>query len=507
MKKNRYHQLFALSKKSALLHSIQNLLDWDSETYLPKKAIHIRSEQLELLASLIHKEQTSSKYKKALQSLIDIETGHIQDPSLSKAEQAALREWRRDYLKTVKLPISFVKQFTNLTSQSILSWTEAKKNNDFKAFAPYLKKIVALLRKKCDYLGYQEHPYDALLDIYEPGMTTTFLISLFGRLKNQLSELIKSIAILPAPREDFLYGSFAKDKQIAFAHDLLEAMGFHKKEARLDLSNHPFCIGLHPFDTRMTTHIHPDYLLSNLFAVIHEGGHGLYNKGRPAEFFGSPLCESLSLGIEESQSRFWETIIGHSHPFWYHFYPKLQTIFPEKLGDISLNEFYLAINHVKPSFIRIEADEVTYSMHIILRFELEKALIEGSLKVEEIPEAWNEKMRDYLGISPQDNTLGCLQDIHWAMGGIGYFPTYTLGNLYAAQIFHTFEKEFPDWQTKVKEGSLSFIQIWLHHHIHQHGRHYTPQELIMRITGSELNEKHFLHYLENKYKNIYHINH
>lgn len=504
MKKDPYTRLFALSKKTTLLHSIQNLLDWDQETYLPKGAIEVRSQQLELLASLIHKEQTSSQYKKALNSLIDIETGEVKEGSLSTAQKAALREWRRDYLKTVKLPPSFVKQFAETTSKSIHAWGSAKEKRDFKAFAPHLEKIVKLSRKKCELLGYADHPYDALLDIYEPEMTTATLIPLFGRLKMHLSELVKKIGASPAPNQDFLHGEFSKSKQMQFADELFHAMGFQKEVARLDLSNHPFCSGLHPFDTRMTTRIHPEYLLSCLFAVIHEGGHGLYNLGRPVDQFGSPLCESLSLGIEESQSRFWETFLGHSYPFWQHFYPKLQQIFPEKLGGISLEEFYRGVNVVKPSFVRVEADEVTYSLHIILRFELEKALIEGSLKVKEIPEAWNEKMRTYLGITPPDNALGCLQDIHWSMGGMGYFPTYTLGNLYAAQILHTFERTFSDWKERVSKGHLHFIKEWLRDQIHRYGREYTPRELIVKVTGKELDESYFLNYLNSKYQALYH---
>lgn len=494
MKKTPYQKLLEISKQAATLESIAHLLEWDQETYLPKEAIDFRSTQSELLASLIHKERTSKKYAKALQ------LAH-HDSTLTTEQKAALREWQRDYNKTAKLTTSFVKAFAETTSKSIHVWGIAKKENDFSSFAPYLEKIVKLCRKKCELLGYTEHPYDALLDLYEPEMTTSKLSSLFGRLKPALTAFVKQIGQHPLPNQQFLHDDFPHDKQIQFSHEILRAMGFDPSTSRLDLSNHPFCVGIHPSDTRMTTHVNTNFPGSCIFSVIHEGGHGLYNMGHPAAHFGSPLCESVSMGIEESQSRFWETTIGHSLPFWTHFYSKLQKEFPQ-LQNISLQDFYRAINTVKPSLIRIESDEVTYSLHIIVRFELEKALIEGSLKVKDLPDAWNEKYQSYLGITPPTNSQGCMQDIHWSMGGFGYFPSYSLGNLYAAQFFQTFQHTFPNWKEKVSAGDLSFIRMWLHDNIHQYGRQYTPSELIVRISGKSLSEEPFLEYLNTKYKSL-----
>jgi len=498
-----YSQLLAISKHFNVMDSVHRLLEWDQETYMPHSSIVLRSEQLQAMASLIHKLKTSSKFSKILRQLIDLNTGEMLTDKLNPVQTAALREWRRDYLKLVKLPPSFVRKFSEIASKSVHVWGTAKKNNSFKEFAPYLEKIVSLSRKKADYLGFKDHPYDALLDLFEPNMSTHYLTGLFDRLKVSLASLLKAVKHVSEAPRDFLYGYFEPSKQLEFGHRLLKAMGFDESTSRLDQSNHPFCMGLHPSDTRLTTHVHPDYLMSNIFAVIHEGGHGLYNMGLPAQEFGSPICEHASMATDESQSRMWETIIGHSLPFWKHFYPQLQAQFPDQLNHVHLDDFYRAINTIKPSLIRIESDEATYSLHIIVRFEIEKMLMEGALKVKEIPEAWKSKMIEYLGISPSNDAEGCLQDIHWSIGAIGYFPTYTLGNLYAAQFFHKFEQAHPNWKEHIERGDLGILRNWLREHIHQYGRQFTPDELAIKITGKPVDEQAYLHYLTNKYKTIY----
>ncbi len=495
-----YDKLLSESKSISLLNSIHSLLDWDQETQMPKEAIQMRSEQIEIMASLVHKQKLSKRFKIALSSLIDLKTGEILESSLSAAQKAALREWRRDYLRMVKLPTSFVKKFAKTTSAASHAWQGAKEKNDFKAFAPHLEKIVSLSRKKADILGFREHPYDALLDLYEPEMTTSFLTPLFAKLKASLTELLKEISLKPACAEDFLYRPCPKHKQIEFAHHLLHAMGFHSSTSRLDISAHPFCTELHPKDVRMTTRIHPENIMLGIGAVLHEGGHGLYGMNLPPQQYGSPLGESVSLGIHESQSRWWETLIGQSLAFWQHFFPLLQKEFPEQFGSVQLKDFYQAINIARPGFIRIDADEVTYNLHIIVRFEIEKALIEGTLKVKEVPEVWNHKMQSYLGITPPSDGQGCLQDIHWSLGLVGYFPTYTLGNLYSVQFFDTFTKAHPNWETQVAQGSLGFIREWLKENIHQYGRQFTPGELCQRVTGRPLSQEPYVHYLTQKYR-------
>jgi carboxypeptidase Taq len=500
-----YDKLLTLSKTTTLMNSVEGLLDWDQETYMPKDAIEIRSQQIELLASLVHRQRTSKGFAKALSALIDIETGEVSDTRLNSAQIAALREWRRDFQKAVKLPNVFVKQFAKTTSTASHVWKTAKEHNDFKSFAPHLEKVVSFSRKKADILGFKEHPYDALLDLYEPEMKTSILTPLFSKLKLPLTQLLKNINIKTPFHEDFLYRHCPRHQQLEFSHKILHKMGFHSSTSRLDTSAHPFCNGMHPKDTRMTTKVHPENIMSCIGAVLHEGGHGLYNMNLNLEHFGSPLCQSVSLGIDESQSRWWETLIGQSYFFWQHFFPLLQEEFPEQFGGIPLEDFYRAINAVKPGLIRIEADEVTYNLHVIVRFELEKALIEGSLKVKEIPDAWNNKMREYLGISPEFDSQGCLQDVHWSLGYIGYFPTYTLGNLYSVQFFTAFEKAHPNWKEHVSQGSLDFIRDWLKENIHKYGRQFTPNELCQRVTGKALNEEPYLSYLTKKYSALYHL--
>ena len=499
-KKTPYDELHELSKTCAAYQSIQYLLEWDQETYMPPQAADFRATQSALIAGLGHKLRTSSKFSQLLNRLIDLKSGQISDPSLSDSQKAALREWRRDFLQATKLPTSFVKTMTLMSSQACHVWSKAKKESNFSAFAPFLDKIVKLNRKKATLLGYEDHPYDALLDLYEPGMTSKRLTELFDRLKTALTALVKKTT---APIDNrFLQQEFSPEVQMQFGKKLLHAMGFSPESSRLDISSHPFCVPVNPHDTRMTTRIHYDDLMSNIFSVIHEGGHGLYHQGLPVESYGSPLSESASLGIDESQSRWWETRIGRSLPFWKHFYPQLQHAFPQ-LQSISLEQFYPAINIVQPSLIRVEADEVTYGLHVILRFEIEKALIEGSLRIKDVPKVWNQKMNDYLGVTPTNDAQGCLQDIHWSLGTLGYFPTYVLGNLYASQFFTAFAKTHPDWQDRVTEGNLAFVNQWLHTHIHQWGRYYTPDELAENVTGRPLDETAFVSYLNQKYQKIY----
>jgi carboxypeptidase Taq len=500
-----YHKLAWLSKKAALLQTISYLLEWDQETYMPKEAIELKSEQLELLSSLYHKEKTGKPFREALEKLIDLKTGQCIAEDLSEKQKAALKRWRRDFLIEEKLPTEFVEEFTKTTSTSMHAWQDAKKKNSFASFAPYLEKIVDLTRKKADFLGYEAHPYDALLDLFEPETATNTVSTFFERLKIPLIALLKKIETKPDPEKAFLSLEYPHDKQLAFGKQLLSCMGFDTGFSRLDESSHPMCIPLHPSDVRMTTRIQPTDMISNIFSCVHEGGHGLYHHQLPKEHFGTPLGEAVSLGVDESQSRTWETLIGRSLPFWEYVFPKLQQTYPVQLGNVQLDTFYRAINLVEPSLIRVESDEITYNLHVLIRFEIEKEFLEGKLQVKELPEVWNEKMRTYLGISPKADSEGCLQDIHWSIGMIGYFPTYTLGNLYAAQYFETFAKEHPNWREKISNGEFGLLREWQKKHIHQYGRQYQPEELCEKITGKPLSEKPFLQYLENKYTTLYHL--
>jgi carboxypeptidase Taq len=498
-----YEELHALGREARLWKGISELLEWDQETYMPPESGELRAEQHKLVAGLLHRERTGSKFSEALNKLIDIKSGEIKAQDLSSAQQAALSKWRRDYIRETSLPVSFVEEFALLTSEAQLVWRKAKQANDFKLFEPYLEKVVHLCRKKADLLGYREHPYDALLDLYEPGMSTREVNDVFSLLQPAITSLVKQIAIAEDIDDAFLFGAFDHEQQIAFGKLLLDGLGYIPSRCRLDISTHPFSTSFNPFDHRITTRIHTQSLMSNISAIMHEAGHALYEMGLPAEHYGSPLGEAISLGMHESQSRWWETRIGQSYSFWQHYYPYLQLHFKSQLAGVSLETFYRAINKVKPSFIRVEADEVTYPLHVILRFDIEKALIEGKLAVKDLPEYWNAKMHVLLGIEPKTNSEGCLQDIHWSSGAFGYFPTYALGNLYAAQFFKTFANEHPDWETRVAAGDLLFVRNWLHRSVHMHGRQYDSRELLKKITNSSFSAEAYIAYLSAKYKGIY----
>ncbi len=505
MTKNRsdYDALHDLSRHTQTLIGVSYLLDWDQETHMPPAAAHFRADQLQAIAGVIHKERTGKPFKQALSKVIDIKTGKVIGKGLNPRKKRAVELWRHDFLQDTALPSSFVEEFTKLTSQAIEAWRLARKENAFQLFAPYLDKIVVMSRRKADLIGYKEHPYDALLDLYEPEATTREVSRLFEDLRKDLSKLLKKILNAKQVDDRFLFGKFDQDKQLEFGRRLLKDMGYDMSKGRLDLSTHPFSSSSHPTDSRITTRIHPTALMSNIAVVLHEGGHSLYEMGLPPKEFGSPLGHSISLGVHESQSRWWETRIGLSKPFWKYYLPLLQKTFKGKVATLDLDTFYKAINKIKPSLIRVESDEVTYSLHVILRFELEKALIEGKLSVRDIPEAWNAKMKELLGITPKTNREGCLQDIHWSMGAIGYFPTYTLGNLYASHLFLGFEKQNPSWASRVSKGELDFIREWLHDTVYRHGRFYSSRDLLKKATGKDFSAKAYIDYLSQKYAAIY----
>ncbi|MBX9923129.1 MAG: carboxypeptidase M32 [Rhabdochlamydiaceae bacterium] len=498
-----FAKLQKISTENTIYQSIYLVLEWDQETYMPPGAIEARANQIELLSGFVHKQKTSPSFKKTLGQLVDLTTGTPLSNKWSLQESACLRLWHKDWEKESKLPSSFVKECAKNSSASLAAWSQAKQQADFSLFAPYLEKTVALARKKAKLLGYKEHPYDALLDLYEPDMTVAKLTPLFQELKTALTEILSKTQKAKSQNIPALPGPFDPKIQMQIGKDLLQSLGFSEEISRLDVSSHPFCIGIHPQDTRMTTRIFPDLLISHILSVLHESGHGLYNTQLPQEYYGTPICEPVSYGIDESQSRLWETLIGRGIPFWKFFYPVLQKAFPEKLGSFPFLDFYRNLNTVKPSCIRVEADEVTYCLHIILRFEIEKALIEGSLKVKDVPSLWNKKMQELLGITPSHDGEGCLQDIHWAMGGFGYFPTYALGNLVAAQLFDTLKKLDPSLEAKIEQGSFSSIRNWLKDNIHKHGKIYTAEELIFQATKGPLQTSSYIQYLQKKYQDLY----
>lgn len=500
-----FEHLREISTEIHHLNSVLGLLHWDQETYMPPGAIGPRSEQISHLSALIHEKKTSKRFKNSLEKLVSIKTGQIKAKGLSKEKRAMLREWWKDYNRLHKLPSSFVKTFTAVTSEATQIWSTAKKSGNFQLFAPFLERIVNLNREKAEYIGYTDHPYDALLENYEPCMNTRKLETIFEGLQKQLRTLLGKIQKAKKIDNRFLMRKVSDAKQIEMGQLLLSMLPMEHDYTRLDLSSHPFSMALHPHDSRITTRILPNNLMSNLSSVLHEAGHSYYEMGLLPENFGTPLGDSISLSIHESQSRWWETAIGRSLPFWKWFYPTLKKGVPALFKGVPLEKFYRAFNRVAPSFIRVEADEVTYCLHVILRFEIEKELISGKLSVYDLPKRWNAKMQEFFNLTPPTDSLGCLQDIHWSLGDFGYFPTYALGNLFMAQFFATFAKKHPNWEERVANGDLAFILEWLQTNIHQWGRMYNSEELVKKVTGKPLAETEYVKYLKKKYTDIYHL--
>ncbi len=500
--------LITYLKETQNIRSAISLLSWDQETYMPSGASQARAEQLSGLMGMVHERKVGREMSALLSKSVDLETGELLSGISSWQEEAAalLREVWSDYHRARQLPSKFVRELGLETALAHPVWIEARQNNDFKRFAPHLQKIVALKKQEAEYLGYKDSPYDPLLDEYEPGMTVAQLVPIFASLKDKLVPLVEKIAAAPhQPKTDFLDAFYEESAQIRFGEQVLTAMGFSFECGRQDLSAHPFTTSFHPSDVRLTTRVDAHDLLSSLFSSIHEGGHGIYDQGLSEAGFGTPLGEAISLGIHESQSRLWENSVGRSLPFWIHFFPILKETFPSALKDVDLASYYAGINRVRPSLIRVESDEVTYNLHVMLRFEIERSLIEDDLPVSELPERWNDMMQSYLGVRPATDSEGVLQDIHWAGGAFGYFPTYTLGNLYAAQLFNQAKEDMKDLNTQMEKGELLSLKSWLNDKVHRWGRQYTSDELIRRITGEPLNPDYFTKGLDEKYSKLYRL--
>jgi carboxypeptidase Taq len=423
---------------------------------------------------------------------------------LDDGAKANVRELRRSYDRATKLPPTLVEELARVTTQAQQAWQTAKSKNDFATFRPFLEKVVALKRQEADAVGFKAHPYDALIEEYEPGTTVAELKTLFAGLTAELVPLIQKIAASSKkPDPGVLQRDFPVDRQKVFAEAAAVAFGFDFSAGRLDVTAHPFCSGFGPGDCRITTRYNPQFFNEAFFGVLHETGHALYEQNLPEEHFGTPLGAACSFGIHESQSRLWENQVGRGKPFWEHFFPRLQQTFPAALAGVNLDAFYFATNDVKPSLIRVEADEATYNLHIALRFELELALLTGELPVKDLPAAWNERVKALLGLDVPSDSQGCLQDIHWSFGGIGYFPTYTLGNLYAAQLMDAARRDLPGLDDDFRRGEFGRLKGWLVEKIHKHGQRWQANELCKRATGSDLSPKPFLNSLKAKYDALY----
>ena len=472
------------------------VLSWDQETYLPEKGASFRGQQITTLSSLAHAQFTDPALGETLRELQDRTD---MDAVSSKNVELSLE----DYEKNLKYPAPFVAALSQATSASYHAWIKARKANDYKIFAPELATMVSLKKQEADILGYTQHPYNALLNEYEKGATVSMLDTIFGEVKTAMTPFLKGIAARPQVSKDLLFKTYPSAKQWAFGMDILKAMGYDLKAGRQDVSEHPFTTSFSPEDVRVTTRVDEKDFGNMTWSCIHEGGHALYEQGLRTDQYGLPCGEAASLGIHESQSRLWENNIGRSKGFWQHHYPALQALFPENLQAHSLNDFYQAINQVQPSLIRTEADELTYHSHIMIRYEIEKALIDGSLATADLSAVWNQHYQQYLGVKVPDDVQGVLQDIHWSHGSFGYFPTYSLGSFYAAQFFAAAKAQLPGLEAQIAQGEYSALLQWLRQQIHVYGRFYTSNELCEKVTGAPLQFKYFFDYAQEKYGEIY----
>ena len=497
--KELYASFKEITQKAADIQFASAVLGWDQEVYMPPKGFSYRGRQLATLASQAHEMLTSENYGNVLKELAAKE-------DLGDAEKNNVRLSLEDYEKNKKLSSAFVEELTQQTSNSFNAWIQARKDNEYSVYAGELAKMIALKRKQADLYGFDKHPYDALLDEYEKGATVAMLDPVFDKVKEQLPALLKSIENAKQVDDSFFNGNYPKQLQWDFSIEVLKKMGYDFEAGRQDYAEHPFTTSFAPTDVRVTTRVDEHNYASMLWSSIHEGGHALYEQGLPEAEYGMPLGSAASLAIHESQSRLWENCVGRGLGFWKYFYPKLQQYFPGELNNVPLNAFYKGMNKVEPSLVRTEADEVTYHFHVMIRYEIEKKLIEGSITADGLNDIWNDHYKQYLGVSSPDDKRGVLQDVHWCHGSFGYFPTYSLGSFYAAQFFEQAVKEMPGLSGEIEKGEFGNLLHWLRKKVHVHGRRYTSEELCTLITGRGLDFTSFMNYIKAKYAVVYGIN-
>jgi len=482
------------------LNQANAVLAWDQQTYMPPGGGPARAAQMATLARMAHEMSSSAE----MGELIRVAASDVADLPADHDDASMVRVAQRDYDKFAKVPSSLIAELTTHGSLAQSVWAKAREENDFASFAPYLEKTIELSRRLAEYLGYEDHLYDALLDVFEPGMKTAQVRAIFDDLKRDLVPMVRAIADRADRADDaLLHQPFDEGRQEAFGRMAVEQYGFDFARGRQDRALHPFCTEFSVNDVRITTRFDPQWLNPALFGTMHEAGHGMYEQGVAQELDDTNLAGGTSLGVHESQSRMWENVVGRGRGFWQHFYPQLQETFPEQLNSVDLETFYRAINKVEPSLIRVEADEVTYNLHIMLRFEMEVDLLEGKYPVSEAPAVWNQKVQEYLGITPPDDTLGILQDIHWAHGTMGYFPTYSLGNILSLQLYDQAVQDVPEIPEQIARGEFDGLRGWLTEHIYRFGRKLEPNELVERATGQPLQSRSYMRYLQEKFGEVY----
>lgn len=488
------------ARQTALLKSVQDLLEWDERTLLPRSAGTYRAEQVTQLAGMIHRRQCDPELGQWLEQLAE-------SPLAAEPHSDAgttIRRLRREFAKRVKIPTSLVEELARTSIRGQQAWVDARQRNDFACFLPWLERIVQLKRQQAEAVGYESSPYDALLDDYEPQAKTADIARVLARLRHELVPLVQSVVESgrQAPIQ-ILKRTYPLDAQKEFGTSAAACIGFDFERGRLDVTHHPFCTTLGPDDCRITTRYDENFFPSAFFSILHEAGHGIYEQGLRVDQFGLPPGSAVSLGIHESQSRLWENFVGRSQSFWQHFFPQAVKAFPSALREVSEDDFFWAINDVRPSLVRVEADEATYNLHIIFRFELEQELIQDNLPAADLPAAWNAKCEEYLGLRPPRDADGVLQDIHWSAAAIGYFPTYTLGNLYAAQLFARAESELGDVDAMLARGDFLPLRQWLSDQVYRYGQCYDADQLVEKVTGMPPSHDPLMRHLTTKYGTLY----
>lgn len=493
----KMNQLKEILAEVSDINHAASVLSWDQQVNMPPGGGEARGQHLATLGKIAHEKSTSDEVGKLLDGLKQEFAGADSD------DAALVRVAGRNYDKATRVPSEFVSEQAVVTTAAFEAWVVAKGKSDFSIFQPHLEKVMDLMRKYVSFFPPADHPYDVLLDDYEPGMKTAEVQEIFDKLRPQQVKLIKAIKSAKPVKDEFLRKKFAEKKVWDFSETIISKFGYDFSRGRQDKAAHPFETSFSVNDVRITNRYEPDNPLATLFSGMHESGHAMYEQGVNPAYERTPLANGVSSAVHESQSRMWENLVGRSLPFWEHFFPELKKIFPTQLDGVSAKSFYKAINKVEPSFIRVNADEATYNLHIMLRLELEIAMLEGSAAIKDLPEIWNTKMQDYLGITPPDDAHGVLQDIHWSAGLFGYFPTYALGNLISAQLWEKINKDIHGLDEQIHKGKFDALLAWLREKIHIHGHKFDPQDLVQNVVGSKIDASAYVRYLNKKYGDIY----
>ncbi len=495
----KFRQLKEIFSQAAHLRGIRRLLGWDQETYMPGNGQENRAEQNALLSEMIHERITSRRTGGLVEELFEAVSPKVPEND----HFVCLREWKRTYNRQARLPSSLVKELARQSVIAHKAWAEARRSTDFSLFKPVFKRLVQLSRQKAMCLGFEHSPYDALLDEYEPGTTAREINGFFSDLVPPLQATVYKIAghgTCPPPP---ISGRFPIEAQRVLVRLAATALGYNPASGRIDTVLHPFSTRIGPGDCRITTRWSKSDFTEAFFAVLHETGHAVYSQNLPKEHYGTPLGESVSMGIHESQSRFYENIVGRSRHFWKYFFPIVKGMFPGEIDHLGLDGFLKAINRVRPYFIRVEADEVTYNLHVYLRFVIERELIEGKLEPGDVPDRWNSLFMELFSLEVPDDGAGCLQDVHWSGASFGYFPTYTLGNIYAAMFLKALRQDFPGLESAMEAGDFSPVFHYLKENIHRHGQRYRPVELLGKVTGDKPSAAPLVEYIDKKYSELY----